>query len=147
MIPRVPSRTAGFLLILGFLGSGCAGSDDGPPRMAIAGKVTLDGSPLPGGTIEFQPATGGPPQIGPGGSEIRDGSYRIDASEGLVAGRYKVLIFSGGPSTTRDTAPSEPGAQARPPRELIPARYNTATTLTAEVSKDKSNQFNFEINK
>jgi hypothetical protein len=121
---------------------GC-GRGDGLPRQEVVGKVTLDGHLLTDGSIEFQPeaASGGP--VVPGGGLIAAGAYRIDREHGLMPGTYKVMIFSHGTAT----GSPDPGAQTAPPPELIPAQYNVATTLKAEVAKDRPNVFNFDIKK
>jgi hypothetical protein len=124
---------------------GCSGGD-GLPRQEVSGQVTLDGQPLATGSIEFQPeALAGGPAV-PGGALIDAGTYRISREQGLVPGTYKVMIFSHGESAT-PAAPADPGAQGKPPPELIPRTYNVATTLKAEVTKDRANIFNFDLKK
>jgi hypothetical protein len=124
---------------------GCA-QDDGLPRQEASGTVTLDGQPLASGTIQFQPAGNSQGAVVSGGAAITDGQYRIARETGLVPGTYKVLIVSHVEEKKAD-ASSAPGAQTRPPPELIPARYNSATELTAEIKKAEPNVFNFEIKK
>ncbi|MBX6313500.1 MAG: hypothetical protein IRY99_11375 [Isosphaeraceae bacterium] len=122
---------------------GCGGGDE-LPRQEVSGTVTLNGQPLEDGSIQFQPAGTGQGAAVSGGSMITNGRYRIRRDQGLVPGTYKVMIFSHG-ETSGDA--SEPGAQTGPPPELIPAQYNAATTLTAEVTTDKPNVFNFDLKK
>ncbi len=120
---------------------GCGGGDD-LPRRAISGAVKLDGQPLDGGRIEFQP-------IGPGvstGSVIERGSYRIARAAGPTPGRYRVNISApgeAGPSVEpegSDPGPGRPGATER-----IPARYNASSTLTVEIKADGGDQFDFPL--
>jgi len=133
-------------LPLGLLAGLCGcGPGDSLPRQEVSGNVTLDGQPLSDGSIEFQPvATAGGPVV-PGGGLIAAGAYRIAREQGLVPGVYKVMIFSHGAGTGTTAGSAEPGAQGAPPPELIPTRYNVATTLKAEVAKDRPNVFNFDI--
>jgi hypothetical protein len=77
---------------------------------------------------------------------IAAGAYRIGRTQGLVPGTYKVMIFSHG-SKEPAAATADPGPQAVPPPELIPARYNLATTLKADVAKDRPNVFKFDLKK
>jgi hypothetical protein len=115
---------------------------DDLPREAVSGKVTLDGKPLERGTISFLPATQSPT---PGMVSIVGGSYSMPKAYGLVPGSYKVSI-----SSSDSTGPAEkfgdvPGKTPPPPKELIPTRYNSDTTLTAEVKQGASNSFDFDL--
>jgi len=112
------------------------------PRRAISGTVALDGQPLDGGRIEFQP-------VGPGvatGAAIEQGSYRVDRESGPTPGRYRVNISSpvetGASSEPEGSAPGrgQPGATER-----IPARYNASSTLTVEVKADATDPFDFSL--
>jgi hypothetical protein len=123
---------------------GC-GSGDGLPRQRVEGNVVFDSQPLAEGTIQFQPDASIQGPAVPGGASITGGTYRISPAEGLVPGRYKVMIFAH--TATRDEASAAPGARTGPPPELIPAKYNVATTLTAEVVKDKPNIIDFDLKK
>jgi hypothetical protein len=125
---------------------GCGGGD-GLPRQEVLGQVTLNGEPLADGTIQFQPGTiTEGPEVS-GGALISGGVYRIARNEGLVPGTYKVLIFAHDEAKTPAATASDPGARGGPPAELIPPRYNASTTLTAEISKEKPNVFNFDLKK
>ena len=74
---------------------------------------------------------------------IKDGSFSIEQSAGLVPGTYAVYINA--TEKRGDTAQSggfaEPGGRVgRPPKELIPAKYNTKTELkNVEIKKGGSN--------
>jgi hypothetical protein len=127
-------------LVLGTAAAGCGGGD-GLPRQAVSGSVTLDGKPLAGGSIQFQPGPGSSAAVS-GGAVIADGRFAIAREQGLVPGSYKVMIFSHGGA---EAAPEAPGPQTGPPPERIPARYNASTTLTADVAQDKPNEFQFEL--
>lgn len=75
-----------------------AGCNEQAVRYPVAGRVVIDGQPVPMGTIQFVPAQGRPvaSKIG------RDGSFRlVDASvdsdstkSGVVAGRYQIGVSS-----------------------------------------------------
>ncbi len=128
-------------LVLGVLCvAGCGGASDG--RQAISGSVTLNGAPLEQGTIEFA-SVDGSQQSGGG---ITNGKYSVPAEQGLLPGKYVVRISS--------TEEANPGAPLGPPgpeaetvqnKQLIPPEYNTQSTLTAEVTEDGDNQFDFQI--
>ena len=104
------------------------------------------GEPLKQGRIQFQPA--GPGGLA-GGAGIADGSYLIPAAEGLVPGKYQVLIYGAADEAQKTSAGPAPPGETPPPRKAvkdpIPEKYNANSRLIAEVTKDGSNQFDFEL--
>ena len=134
------------LVICGLVLSGCGGPGDELPRQPVSGTVTLDGKPLERGTIAFQPASGLPTAAA---VPIIGGSYSIARDHGLVAGPYKVSISSSpataSPIDPATGTPPPPGKPIPPPKELLPERYNASTTLTAEVTEQGSNTFDFPL--
>lgn len=66
--------------------TGCSG--DG--RVAVSGSVTVDGEPLPSGSISFRPVD--PRQANTSGAAILDGRFRIPSDKGLFPGEYEVRI-------------------------------------------------------
>lgn len=122
--------------------AGC-GSGDSLHREAISGTVKLNGQPLKAGLIEFQPATPGVATTGATG--ITDGSYSLRTADGLQPAKYEVRITSASPVVERK--PGEmPGDNPAPvSKEVIPAKYNSATTLTAEVTSGGPNKFDFDL--
>lgn len=130
---------AAFLLAL----SGCGGAgDDGLDRQAVSGSVTLAGQPVEAGTVQFLPDGGDPGTAIGGGAPILGGSYEIPAESGLPPGSYIVSISApeGGPDLSEG-----PGSGAKLPRETIPAKYNTATTLKSQVKSGETNTINFAL--
>lgn len=126
-------------VVLGMLASGC--SDPEFRRVAVKGRVNLDGEPLDWGTITFIPERGikGPKTA----AEISAGVFELDKKNGPPLGRLKVWINNRG-------APAFPGPGgeqfARPdPEVLIPPRYNDETILVVETTPEGPNQFTFEL--
>ena len=118
--------------------------DDGLPREAVSGTVTFKGQPLDVGTISFRPAGTSVTADG----LIENGSYSISRDHGLVPGKYKVVISAGDGSKTKREAGVAPGSEPRPKRqaiERIPPQYNSASTLTAEVTAGGKNVFPFDL--
>jgi hypothetical protein len=114
------------------------------PRQAVSGSVTLKGQPLPQGTIQFLPATDKQPTAG--AVEIKDGKYSLPQEQGLVPGPYKVMISSAKESGAQKGPPDDsPGKHGPPPKDLIAAKYNVQTKLTAEVKEGGSNTFDFPL--
>lgn len=114
-------------------------------RLAVEGKVTLNGKPLEFGSILFVPKGDNP---GPkAGGIIHHGSYQILPAEGPVAGELRVKIYS--PRFAPDTKLPEDLNQlkqlAAHAGELLPAEYNATTQLTVIAKKDEPNRFDFDL--
>lgn len=121
--------------------AGCGG--DPLQRQAVSGTVTFKGKPLATGSIEFFPAD---PGVGTGsGAPIGDGLFQIAKDKGLSPGNYKVRVNA--PDHVSQAPGGAPGSDSAgtPPKELIPAKYNANTTLTAEVKKGAENVFTFNL--
>jgi hypothetical protein len=120
---------------------GC-GSGDGLNRQALSGTVTLDGQPLAGGAILFEPATN---ESGTAvGAMIRQGTFKIPRNEGPVSGPYRVRIYS----SSAVQAPPTLGQTERTPRpmvERLPPRYNTKTELNADIIAGRINHHRFDL--
>ena len=133
--------------LLGLFGCGPAGPDYGSLDLSeVHGKITLDGQPLSGGLIHFQ---------------AEDGTYsyaNIDAE-----GRYKMMFNSEQPGVLKggktvriwssrgvpgesNAGGEEEGDPDAGPRQVeqIPSRYNSRSTLTANV-ENASEEFNFDL--
>jgi hypothetical protein len=111
---------------------GCSGSE-GPKTYKVSGTVTCDGEPIEKGYIIFHPVEPGDRTEA---GDIADGEYVLRT----MAGMKKVEIRG-----TRLT--EEKGTKGEQLEEnFVPARYNTETTLSAEVTEDEpSNRFDFEL--
>ena len=110
--------------------AGCGGSG----RYEVAGTVSYKGKPLESGQIRFDPMPGGGASAG---ATIVKGSYKVPAELGLLPGKYKVFItgIGGNPVATGVIPGGEPIAD---PIDPIPAKYNSATTLTYDVVAGKN---------
>lgn len=119
--------------------AGCGG---GPKRYAVSGEVKWRGRPLDQGAITFLPDD---PSLGSsGGAVIKDGRYDIPARNGLLAGRYKVMITSADPSKVADPD-ALPGPSGPLPKDRIKPKYNAQTELTAEVKAKGPNTFDYDV--
>ena len=115
--------------------AGCSGSDDGTPQ-SLAGTVLLDGRRLARGSILFDPEKR--PLKGDDalmtGDLIVNGRFVIPRRRGLTPGLYKIMIFSG--TEREDQEKARPQANAGPPpKELIPAKFNSDTELELEFKE------------
>lgn len=121
---------------------GCRRRPDLPPVAKVSGVVTLDGKPLPRGTIQFVPdaskGTEGPTAVGTIDSE---GHYRLKTAgvEGAIVGFHKVGVYALKQEPADETAP--------PPPPLIPPKYFNPETsgLRAEVIAGQENEIDFPL--
>jgi hypothetical protein len=125
--------------------SGCGGSSDNLPRVAVSGSVNLGGQPLAKGTIQFAPSSDRIPTTATAG--INDGKYSIPRAEGLVPGSYKVSISSFNEVAEAKEPHGAPGKVGPPAKNIVPRQYNSASDLTAEVKGGQDNTFDFELTK
>lgn len=119
-----------FLACVTFFG---CGGNSGPATHPVTGKVMLDGKPLPEGTITFEaiPADGRAPATGP----ITNGEFSLKATAGkhtVRISRVKMVKTPMG-DTSMDIA-----------TETLPAKFNTASTLSREVAAGP-NSFDFTL--
>ncbi len=114
------------LLIAGIVSfSGCSRE---PKQYVVSGEVTYKGQPVAQGEIVFADAKGGTAATAAG--KIKDGRYQIR----ILPGDKKVRITS-----TKETGKMLEGAMGAkyPERvDLIPPKYNSATTLTRTITPE-----------
>jgi hypothetical protein len=124
--------------------AGCGGGEDtgdGLAREAVSGTVTLDGQPLSGAVIQFLPSD--PSAAGGASGDIEGGKFAIESGQGPIAGTYRVVISTRmGPDVD---ASQPPGEIPKPKKDPIPAKYNTKSTLTADVKAGVPNTFDFPL--
>lgn len=111
-------------------------------RRAVSGEVSLDGESVSSGSIVFLPTAGDGPK---GAAEIVDGKYTIPAEQGLPPGNYRVEI-RWSQATGKQIPSGDPGMLMDERLEAMPARYNTASTLTAEITAGENKQ-DFKLTK
>lgn len=124
------------LLLSGLLAcaalAGCDSTAPADKREGVSGKVTLDGVPLPEGTISFDAGDGAVP----GNATVRDGAYTLTAKPGK--NRVVIRAFRVDPKITISTDPIRP-IDGRV--NYLPAIYNDKTTLSADVGATKTFDF------
>jgi hypothetical protein len=121
--------SATILLGLGLLAfTGCGG--DSVQLGEVKGTVTVDGQPVEGLEVRFNPEEGGTSL----GYTQADGSYELSfpgGAKGAVVGRHTVSVMA---------AETDDGSA----KVEIPVRYNEESELTFEV-KSGENTYNIEI--
>ncbi|MBW3543857.1 MAG: hypothetical protein KY476_26715 [Planctomycetes bacterium] len=141
---RTFPRSSVTALILLALGGGCGGGSE-IERVSVNGKVTVDGRPLPKGSIVFVPVEGtqGPKAAG----EVVDGVYELPESEGPVVGKLRLEIRSAQDPGFALDEPAQFQEHAPPqlPPNPIPPEYNERSTLVRETRSGEVNEFDFNL--
>ena len=123
--------------------AGCT-SKDPYGRLPITGNVTLGGTPLDKGMIQFLSSDAS--QKAPlTGALIQGGKYQVPREQGLASGSYRVVISA--PEATKSNDPNAPPDMKAAPtaRERIPPAYNRDSKQTIEVKEGGDNVFDFAI--
>jgi hypothetical protein len=114
----------------------------------VSGLITIDGKPLGGGSIVFQPlAAAGSANAGKGSGAFCDEAGRfqlrtLDGRDGAVVGEHRVRIY--GPRNQSAASPdSDKGG--RKSSEIIPKKYNRDTQLTMTVPPDGITDATFNL--
>lgn len=146
-----PRRTAACsltgLLLLTVVG--CGSGEEGPVRASVFGTVLFDGKPLEKGTIRFVPIEGTEGQKT--STSIHAGSFVLPAEAGPVVGEHRVEIeapAAGDLAMDDEEALEKLAAAGKPVKvdfPVIPAVYNTRSTLKKTVSEGEDNVFTFEL--
>jgi hypothetical protein len=127
-----------------------AGCGPKPVRVAkVAGRVTMDGKPLPKASVTFVPMAS-KDNLNPGptaqGITDTDGRYQLSvdtATPGAVVGKCRIYITT----ILSDPAIDErdAGGPVRKLRDKVPARYNMGTELEFDVPPGGTAEANFDL--
>jgi hypothetical protein len=129
---------------------GCGGLSDQPELGQVTGTITLDGKPLSGIAVVFQPESGRPAKGTTDAKGVYELTY-IRQTKGTKVGPNRVEIA---PSEDGDVEAEELAnvdeegtattqrSDARKP--AIPIRYNVRSELKADVKAGK-NTFDFKL--
>lgn len=120
------------------LAMGCAQAA-GPELGYVEGNVTLDGKPLDGAEVQFEPSDSRPSVA----FTDENGHYVLKftgSRDGATVGTHTVRILSARGSSGGEG--DGPLVKARP--ELLPAKYHEKSTLTADVQSG-NNTIDFDL--
>jgi hypothetical protein len=110
---------AGLLL----LAAGCGGAD-GYSSAPVSGVVTLNGAPLAGASIVFQPAAEGNPGPPSSAETDTDGSFTLSfatGKEGAVVGQHVIYVSTRKMQASKENSDIETEIAA----EQVPLKYRT----------------------
>ncbi len=131
-----------WLVLLALLaGLGCGGSSyDLAP---VAGRVTWKGKPLANAHVSFAPTGSREPGPASYGKTDSDGKFRLRVEttdqEGAVVGQHVVRI-----STLGGAQAEQADAGIKLPKDEVPTKYNTYSTLTVTVNPGGT-EANFDL--
>lgn len=140
-----------FLIGLLFLNClGCSGAKDDPrgERVSVSGLVYFDEDPLTSGRILFISNT--PEGKIKSAGIVSEGIFQIPVKGGPVTGEARVEIYPTYPemeelAQLQEEAKKQGKPFKDPASVKIPATYNKNSKLTALVTKDGKNTFEFKI--
>lgn len=137
---QVHRITVLIVFVIAFM-AGCG--EGGPHLVAVKGKVTLDGKPVPSAIVTFNPTgAGGSNSLGKTDS---DGNYRLEFSQdkqGALVGEYAVEIVT--KKISKADLPDDGSVVDQSNFVEIPVKYRKRGALSATV-KDQSNTIDFEL--
>jgi len=142
--PRGEAFPVLLFALLACMASGC--SRQPFPLAAVSGTVLLDGQPLAGGVVNFQPIATekaritGPGSTGRTGPDGRFTLQTITRHPGAVIGPHRVKIYSYSPET-----PVATEGDTGPRLERVPDRYNYRSELTFEVPAAGTSTADFSL--
>jgi hypothetical protein len=110
--------------------AGCAPSSS---EVEVTGDVTWNGTPIQNGMIVLQPQD---PKTAPAGGQIRDGKFRLQSKPG----KMRVQI-----EAVRATDETDPDTGTKLGEMFIPPRYNSQTTLEADITRGAANHLEFAL--
>jgi len=118
----------------------CSGCDRGvelPELGEVTGTITLDGKPLEGANVMFEPRGEG---VMSAGRTDSTGKYELRY---LLPGTTNVKGAVIGKHAVRIERLPEPGREAD--AMVLPPRYNVESTMTADVKPGKNENVNFDL--
>jgi len=153
--PRYWIESAVFLTLLCGLAvlllAGCGGANP-QGRVPVSGEVTLDGAPVSEALLIFSPAENSPASMSSAGQEnvkgvavVTQGTFTLSQNEGPRPGRYDILIQDQPPEFEAFAADVAQGSVPRRPQFTIPKTYGQPGRLTATVTEEGPNSFQFSL--
>ena len=140
LVPTSITRPWSVVAVMLSMIAGTSGCGSSYQLADVSGRVTMDGEPLADATVSFVHSDG-PSSFGKADA---DGRYTLqtvaDGEHGALVGTHvvRVNVSDGGDAESDELTTPVKGT-------LIPARYNTESTLTFEVTSAGSSEANFEL--
>jgi hypothetical protein len=110
----------------------CAGCSESE-LVTVTGKVSWEGAPMPIGEVVFVPTDN---RTSPSAGKIEQGAFAFPTKPGTMRVEIQAV---------RETGEIHPTEGYKITELYVPARYNTESELTAEVTRDGENHFTFDL--
>ena len=117
------------------LTAGCGGGPAGPKMYVVKGLVQFDSKPVETGRIQFRKKEGDQRAFS---AEIKDGNYSLETESGPMVVEITASRLIPGKFSNFNGKPEPVGEM------YLPAKYNSKTTLTADV-KPSANTIPFDL--
>ncbi|MCA9005379.1 MAG: hypothetical protein KDA70_08890 [Planctomycetaceae bacterium] len=128
------------ILILNLLlFTGCQGGNAGPETFVVTGEVSFSGKPVEEGQIVFIPTSGNAQRQA---ATIKNGQYSSECTPGKKNVEITAYRFD---ESKQEPDPAEPGKTIPARVQYVPEQFNRKTTLTADVTSDGENHFDFKL--
>ena len=119
--------------------AGCSSGGSGPKPVKVRGTVNLDGHPMSTGRVTFEGSVPGAPVLEVKDMDVKDGVFEGVASPGKKT--VRITMNKKVPPPKGMTGPEYENVQVN----VIPARYNSESKQTVEVTEGGPNEFTFEV--
>ncbi|WP_339676407.1 carboxypeptidase-like regulatory domain-containing protein [uncultured Gimesia sp.] len=131
LLNRTNLRNVCVVLVMSTFVAGCGSGQDIPPLAQVSGTVTIDGKPVSGASVIFEPKF---QAVSASGGTDKDGKFTLMYGDtaGAAIGDYIVRVFHYG---------DDPEL---PQESLVPESYGAGSTLTATV-KEGENEIDFDL--
>jgi hypothetical protein len=99
----------------------------------LGGTVTMNGKPIPDGTIRFMPVAAA--AVPMAGADIKDGKYVANNRGGVPVGTHRIEIeaYRVAPNAVKPGQPTPPMTRGIPRIQYIPKRYNVGSQVQITV--------------
>lgn len=140
------ARVEALVLVAAVAAAGSIGCGPaGQPLAPVAGLVTLDGEPLAGARVVFEPQSTGSPRLLPSfGRTDEEGRFTLamrDGSRGAAIAEHRVRIST----EVREPDPSSLAGVVVVAKETLPKRYNDRSELVREITAEGDTACDFNL--
>ena len=115
------------LIVVACVATGCSQSKY--DLVSVSGTVTMDGQPLEGASVKFQPQGGGIMSYGKTDAQGRYALQTMADDPGAMVATHAVSIYKSSGTVDLSTEEAQPAV-----KQLVPEKYNYKTTLSFQVS-------------
>lgn len=115
---------------------GCGGGPKGPKLYSVSGEVKFDDKPVETGRILFRLKDGDQRGFA---ADVKDGKYSLKTEKGRMSVEITASRLIPGKFSNVNGKPEPVGEM------YLPQKYNSKTTLEANVEEGKSNHFPFDL--